>query len=127
MPGVTSYGNFDYYISDPPSYGIFTSSYAAEPSTNDGNILFSEAANPLQDYGIYLMNEDGSSKELVLDHPGTTELSAQYVEKRKTPPILLDQFATPSSALPPKGFSDLRQDGSFEFDCHNIFFQWQSG
>lgn len=123
IAGVTSYGNFDYYISDPPSYGIFKGSYAAEPSsTNDGNILFSEAANPLQDYGIYLMNEDGSSKELVLDHPGTTELSAQYVEKRKTPPILLDQFATPSSALPPKGFSDLRQDGSFEFDCRNIFF-----
>ncbi|MBK8405450.1 MAG: hypothetical protein IPL25_15660 [Saprospiraceae bacterium] len=44
---------------------------------------FLEAANPLQDYGIYLMNEDGSSKELVLDHPGTTELSAQYVEKKE--------------------------------------------
>lgn len=123
ITGVTSYGNFDYYISDPPSYGIFKGSYAAEPSvTLDGKILHSVAADPLQDYGIYLMNEDGSSKELVLDHPGTTELSAQYVEKRKTPPLVLDKIFAPVSNLPPKGLSDLRQDGSFEFDCRNIFF-----
>ncbi|HRI32399.1 MAG TPA: hypothetical protein PLD02_01515 [Saprospiraceae bacterium] len=121
--GVYQYGNFDYYVKDPPSYGIFKGSYAAEPSvTSDGTVLFSMAKDPNQDYGIYIMNADGSSPQLVYDHPGTTELNAQIVEPRKLPKILLDKVSQVADPLPPTGIQDLRKEGSFEFDCRNIFF-----
>ena len=123
LAGITSYGNLDYYVKDPPSYGIFRGSYAAEPyAAQDGRILYSEAQDPNQDYGIYLMDANGLGKTLILDQPGTTELHAQFIEARPLPPVLLDLVFPTASLLPPKGRADLFQDGSFEFDCRNIFY-----
>lgn len=123
LAGTTSYGNLDYYLKNPTSYGIFRGEYAAEPSvTNDGRILFSKTADPYQDYGIWIMNGDGSGQQLVFDHPGTTELHAQFIEARITPPVRVDKHNQKTSTLSPKGINELYQDGSFIFDCRNIFF-----
>ncbi|MBK9629523.1 MAG: hypothetical protein IPO62_00405 [Saprospiraceae bacterium] len=123
LAGTTAYGNLDYYIKDPPSYGIFNGYYAAEPSVGlDGRILYSQSKDPGQDYGIYWMNSDGTAKTLIYDHLGTTELHAQLIEARPLPPIISDQIKDQASLLPPKDINDLRKDGSFEFDCRNIFY-----
>ncbi|HEX5626191.1 MAG TPA: T9SS type A sorting domain-containing protein [Saprospiraceae bacterium] len=123
LAGITGYGNFDYYQLNPTSYGIFKGEYAAEPSvTNDGRILFSKTADPFQDYGIWIMDADGSSQQLIFDHPGTTELHARFIEPRNIPPLIADRYRQHASSLPPTGPSDLRKDGSFQFDCRNIFY-----
>jgi len=123
LAGTTSYGNFDYYISDPPSYGIFKGYYAAEPSVNrNGDIIFSRAEDPKQDYGLWIMHSDGSGQTKVFDHTGTTELHAQFIEPKPIPPIVKDQIKQKSGKLPPVGLMNLYQEGSFVFDCRNIFF-----
>ncbi|MBK9107323.1 MAG: T9SS type A sorting domain-containing protein [Saprospiraceae bacterium] len=123
LAGVTSYGNLDYYIKNPASYGIFKGEYATEPSvSNSGEILFSKAPDPKQDYGIWMMEEDGSNEILVFDHPGTTELNAQIIESRSVPKIIPDIIVQRPGPLPPKDPQHLRSEGSFEFDCRNIFY-----
>lgn len=123
IAGITEYGNLDYYQTNPTSYGIFKGEYAAEPFvTDDGNILFSKASTPEQDYGIYVMNPNGSQVELLLDIPGQTELRAQVIKPRKLPPVLYDKHQDIAGLLPPTGLSDLRKEGTFVFDCRNIYY-----
>ncbi len=123
LTGVTSYGNLNYYVDDPPSYGVFVGSYAAEPFVlEDGRILFSKADNPDQDYGIYLMEGDGSNSQLILDWPGFTELRAQLVKPRPAPPIISDKITAVANLLPPRDETDLFDEGHFSFDCQNIYF-----
>lgn len=123
LVGITDYGNLDYYVSDPPSYGILKGRYAAEPFVlPDGRILVSMAPDPQQDYGLYVLNGDGSDAELLLDIPGMTELSARLVRPRPIPPVIPDRYTAPASLLPPTGLEDLRKDGTFTFDCRNIHF-----
>ncbi|MBK8954961.1 MAG: T9SS type A sorting domain-containing protein [Saprospiraceae bacterium] len=123
LAGITSYGNLDYYIKNPASYGIFNGEYAAEPSvTSSGEILFSKAPDPDQDYGIWMMDPNGNNEILIYDHPGTTELNAQLVEPKKLPPILVDKINQRPGPLPPSGIQNLRAEGTFEFDCRNIFY-----
>ncbi len=123
LVGTTDYGMLDYYLLNPVSYGIFKGNYAAEPHvTIDGRILFSKTFNPFQDYGIWIMNDDGTNQQLLFDYPGTTELHAQFIEARPVPPIILDRHSSTISKLAPKNSTELFQDGSFEFDCRNIFF-----
>ena len=121
--GITEYGNLDYYTNNPTSYGILKGAYAAEPYyTDDDKILFSKASTPDQDYGIYVMNVNGSQPELIYDNPGTTELRAILVKPRPKPPVLIDKYQDIAHLLPPLGMSDLRNEGSFVFDCQNIYY-----
>lgn len=121
--GITEYGNLDYYTNNPTSYGILKGEYAAEPFyTDDDRILFSKAPTPEQDYGIYVMNANGSQPELIYDNPGTTELRAILVKPKTKPPVLIDKYQDIAHLLPPSGMSDLRDEGSFVFDCRNIYF-----
>lgn len=121
--GITEYGNLDYYIENPPSYGILKGQYATEPFVmEDGRILFSMAPTPKQDYGLYIMDHDGLNVIPLLDIPNMTELRAQLVRPRPRPPIIEDSHTGLTSLLPPLGMDDLRKDGSFVFDCRNIFF-----
>ncbi|MCB0693702.1 MAG: T9SS type A sorting domain-containing protein [Lewinellaceae bacterium] len=123
LAGTTGYGNLDYYIDNPPSYGILVGDYAAEPYVlEDGRILFSRAPTPDQDYGLYLMDADGSNVQPLLDQPGMTDLHAQLVKPRPAPPIIPDGIIQLAGFLPPTGLSDLKQEGTFSFDCRNIYF-----
>ncbi len=123
LAGTTGYGNFDYYVTDPPSYGIFKGNYATEPSVSlEGNILYSRAENPSQDYGIWMMDSNGNGQQIIFDHPGSTELNAQLVESRPIPPVIPDKIHQRPGKLPPIGLQNLRQEGEFRFDCRNIFY-----
>ncbi|HMW40628.1 MAG: T9SS type A sorting domain-containing protein [Saprospiraceae bacterium] len=121
--GTYSYGNLDYYKTNPTSYGIFKGEYAAEPYVlPDGKILVSIAPDPNQDYGIYLVDNKGKNREKIVDNPGTTELRAQLVMPRNLPPVIKDRNFSHANALPPKIQSNLFDEGKFIFDCRNIFF-----
>ncbi len=123
ITGTYSYGNLDYFKTNPTSYGILKGEYAAEPfAMDDGNILLSIAPSPDQDYGIYLINADGKNRQKILDHPNTTELKAQVIKPRLTPNIIVDRNSNRAKALPPKNESELFNEGTFIFDCQNIFF-----
>lgn len=122
LTGIT-YLTYDYVNPSPPSHGIFNGSYAGEPDVlPDGRIIFSGAAGIEQDYGLYMMNADGSSHQLLYDEPGTTELRAQVIYPRPIPPLIADTITQVANPLPPLGNGPYDTDGTFVFDAQNIYF-----
>ena len=120
--GVT-WLTLDYVYLTPPSYGIFHGNYASEPDVlPDGRIVFSWAADVAQDYGLYVVNSDGSQRTLLYDSPGTTELRARVVRPRPLPPIIPDTATYVPGPLPPPANGPYNQEGSFVFDALNVYF-----
>ena len=121
--GITSL-TLDYvHPSNPTSYGIFNGSYAAEPAVlPDGRIIISWAKDVSQDYGLYVINADGSGLTKLYDNPGTTELRAKPVESRPLPPVISDKITEVPSLLPPIANGPYDQDGTFVFDALNVYF-----
>ncbi|MFZ5883703.1 MAG: DUF7402 domain-containing protein [Chloroflexota bacterium] len=108
---------------NPTSYGVFVGNYAADPAVlPDGGLLISWAQDTRQDYGLYLINADGSGRTLVYDNPGTTELRAKLVRARPLPPIIPDQVTQVASALPPTAQGPYDKDGTFTFNALNVYF-----
>lgn len=106
------------------SYGIFQGSYAGEPEVMpNGKLLISWAPNVNQDYGLYLINPDGSGRTLLYDQAGTTELRARAIRPRPRPPIIPDKVSQVPSLLPPTSDpATFRKDGAFVFDALNVYF-----
>ncbi|MCC6456194.1 MAG: PD40 domain-containing protein [Caldilineaceae bacterium] len=121
--GVT-YLSQDYVSpNSPTSFGIFKGSYASEPDVlPDGRIVFSWAPDIYQDYGLYLMNADGSGRTLLYDNPGTTELRARLIRTRPVPPIIPDTVNKVPGPLPAPANGPYDQDGTFVFDALNVYF-----
>lgn len=124
--GVTSYGSLDYVFKDPNgdrhSYGILQDKYAAEPCVlPDGRILFSLAADHRQDYDLYILDENSGKLTLVHAHEGTTELRVIPLLPRALPPVIPERNHHIPHLLAPDE-DHLTRDGTFEFDCANIFF-----
>ncbi len=112
------------YVSpaNPTSVGIFNGTYASEPDVlPDGRIVFSWAQDIYQDYGLYVMDGDGSNPTLLYDIVGTTELRARIVRPRPLPPIIPDTVSTYPGPLPPPAAGPYNQDGTFVFDDLNIY------
>lgn len=116
----------NYANDDPvngPSYGIYNSDLYATDAVPlpDGRYLVSITPDMYQDYGIYVVNLDGS-RTLVYDNPGTTELRAKLVRARPLPPILPDNNNGNASLLPPTANPPYDIDGTFVFDALNVYF-----
>jgi hypothetical protein len=108
---------------NPPSYGIYKSIYAAEPEVlPDGRLIISRAGNIKQDYGLYIINADGSGLTLLYDNVGTTELRARVIRSRPLPPIIPDQITQVASLLPPLAEGPYDKDGTFTFQALNVYF-----
>jgi hypothetical protein len=108
---------------NPTSYGVFVGNYAADPAVlPDGGLLISWAQDTRQDYGLYVINADGSGRTLVYDNPGTTELRAKLIRPRPLPPIIPDQVTQVASALPPTAQGPYDKDGTFTFNALNVYF-----
>jgi hypothetical protein len=106
---------------------VYQHEYAAEPEVVPGTSLMivSIAPDYRQDYGLYLVTRNGSSRQLLVDNPGTTELRARLVRPRALPPILSDQPTLANetaSPLPPRADGPYDIDGTFIFDALNVFF-----
>lgn len=105
-----------------PSYGVFQGNYAGEPAAlPNGQVVISWARDINQDYGLYVMNTDGSGLTPLFDIAGTTELRAKPIYARPLPPILPDAVNTNASALPPTAAGPYNIDGSFTFAALNVY------
>ncbi len=124
--GITSM-TLQYVHYDPISYGVFVGNYAAEPEVlPDGRLVISWARDHMQDYGLYLVNPDGTGLERLYDAPGTTELRARVLAPRSLPPIAPDVYrdnpAVPfPNRLPPPAGGPYEQDGQFVFAALNVY------
>lgn len=121
--GVTTLTLQYVHPASPTSYGIFVGSYATEPEClPDGRLLVSWAPDVAQDYGLAVTAADGSGRETLLDLPGTTELRARRLAARPLPPVLADQVTHVPGALPPPAAGPYDAEGTFVFDCANVYF-----
>jgi hypothetical protein len=107
---------------DPISYGVYKGTYAAEPEVlPDGRLVVSWAADVRQDYGLYVVDSDGSNLTLLYDNPGTTEVRARLIRPRPLPPIIPDQVTEVASLLPPTAEGPYDIDGTFTFQALNVY------
>jgi hypothetical protein len=121
--GIT-YPTLDYVnVSNPTSYGIYKGAYAAEPDVlpGDNRMVVSWAPDIYQDYGLYVVNEDGSNLTLLYNNPGTAELRARLIRTRPLPPIIADNVTQVPSLLPPPAAGPYNGDGVFVFDALNVY------
>ncbi len=117
--------NMQLYIQNPPSYGTMQPPYATDPvEMPDGRILFSYASVvENQDFGLYIINLDGTGIQPFFDIPGKMELNAQILLPKNVPPVIPDLNPDTSIELPPTiDPSTYFKNGGFRFDCANMFF-----
>jgi hypothetical protein len=88
----------------------------------DNRIVVSWASGIEQDYGLYVVNADGTGLTKLYDNPGTTELRAKVLAPRPKPPVLTDSITSDASLLPPPATGPYDQDGTFTFDALNVYF-----
>ncbi len=120
--GVTALTT-DYVSREPPSYGILRGVYACDPAPlPDGRLLISWAPDIGQDYGLNIIEADGSGRFALLDFAGTSELRAKLVLPRSLPPILADTVVQAPSMLPPSAEGPYDRDGTFVFQDFNVYF-----
>lgn len=108
------------------SYGVYKLApgqyYASEPAVlPDGRLVVSLAANTNQDYGLYIVNADGTGVTPLFDAPGSSELRAKVVAPRPTPRALPLASGSPPALMPPGEGPD-QAEGVFSFEALNIYF-----
>jgi F5/8 type C domain len=115
----------------PGSLGVYklgaggvASHYAADPAVlPDGRIVVSLSTDTNQDYGLYVMNANGSSPELLLDLAGTSELRAKVVQSRPLPLAVRPRHTgTILALMPPLPGGPYDESGTYIFDSRNVFF-----
>lgn len=118
--GIT---NHNHEMVRPGAFQVFKGTYAAEPELlPDGRLVISWASDTRQDYGLFIVNADGSDLTKLYDNPGTTELRSRLVRPRPVPPIIPDQVTEVASLLPPLADGPYDIDGTFTFDALNVYF-----
>mgnify|MGYP001220317825 CR=1 FL=1 len=121
--GVTGDGQYPIVAENPAAFGVTQSAYAADPAVlPDGRLVISWAPDYNQDYGLYLVDPDGSNFQKLLDIAGLTELRAQVVAPRPVPPLIPDRVTAIAEALPPAGEEPRESDGAFVFNALNVYF-----
>jgi hypothetical protein len=116
--------SMQYYINNPPSFGIMQPPYACDPVHLSGNLILISYANSVevQDYALYTINLNGSGLTLFYDTPGKMDLNADVLLPKTRPPILQDLVADVPSEYPPTiDPNTWFKDGGFRFDCVNMF------
>jgi len=122
--GITSEFGYEYAKTEGgTSFGVYRGVYATEPEVLGAKqLIISYAENVYQDYGLYLVNTDGSGLRPLYNLPGTTELRARVIAPRPLPPIIPDQITQRANPLPPTAAGPYDRDGSFTFDARNVYF-----
>ncbi len=87
----------------------------------DDRLIYSWAANYKQDYGIYISNADGTNRVKIYNTANTSEMRAKAIVARPLPPIIADQVTAVASAYPPLENGPYNIDGTFTFNCLNVY------
>jgi hypothetical protein len=123
--GRTSVQRFDRGFSEARAlvgggiHGAFAVSPAALP---DGRLLVSLDVAGNGDFGLYVMNGDGTGLHRLLDLPRTLELDAVALAPRRRPPRLAPLQDPPLTSLPLTHVDQLHDlRNTFRFDCLNVF------
>ena len=89
----------------------------------DGRLLVAYDANGRGDFGIALVNRDGSGLESVADFRGSLELDPVALVARPLPPnTFISDLGGLPRLLPPLERADLdRESDMVRFDCLNVF------
>jgi hypothetical protein len=93
--------------------GLAAPAACAPAALPSGRILFSYAPGGRGDFGLYVMNKDGSRIEKVFDLPGSFELDAAPVVARRLRRAPPDPFATTADAA--------NMTGTFRFHSLDVF------
>jgi hypothetical protein len=106
---------------------VYLHEYAAEPEVLPGTnqLVVSIAPDAQQDYGLWIVNRDGTGRQLLYDAVGTTEIRARRLRPRPLPPVLSDApglVGEAASLLPPRAEGPYDGDGTFVFDALNVYF-----
>ncbi len=120
--GITNLKGTYAHPTAPTSFGIFKGAYAADPDVlPDDQLVISWAPDVNQDYGLYIVNTNGSGLTKLYDNPGTSELRARVVRARPLPPIVADTITQVPNLLPPTAAGPYNGDGTFTFDALNVY------
>lgn len=103
--------------------GGFNGASACSPAVlPDGRIVLSLDRTGSGDFGLYVVRQDGSDLERILDFPGTLELDAAPLVARRRPPVLIPRLTSPMPDLPVTSVARLHDlTNTFRFDCLNVF------
>ncbi len=122
LMGITGLTSHEPYHCPNPNDCIFKGEYFTEPEAlPTGGLIVSWANDINQDYGLYVVNMDGSGRQLLYDNPGTTELRARLIRQRPLPPVIPDRITQTPSPLPPPANGPFNQDGTFVFNALNVY------
>ncbi|HEY3216035.1 MAG TPA: hypothetical protein VGK93_06040 [Candidatus Eisenbacteria bacterium] len=108
--------------------GLAAPAACAPVGLPDGRILFSYSPGGRGDFGLFVMNSDGSRLERVQDLPGTLELDAAPLIRRQprrgVPKLAAQVGSLPALAdLPAQDLEGIERRGSFRYQCLNAFAQ----
>jgi hypothetical protein len=122
VAGVTTLSTNYAHPSNPTSYGVYLSTYYTEPEVlPDGRVVVSTAPDVNQDYGLAVMNADGTGVAPLYDRAGTSELRARAIRPRPLPPVLADAVTQVASLVPPAAAGPYDVDGTFVFAALNVY------
>ncbi len=129
--GVTNITTDPNLLVEPGSLGVYklgvggvANYYASDAAVlPDGRVVVSLATDINQDYGLYVMNADGSGVEPLLDIAGSSELRSMVVQPRPLPLAVRPAHSgTILALLPPLEEGPYDESGVYIFDARNVFF-----
>jgi hypothetical protein len=101
---------------------IYDSEYVTDAALlDDGRMIVSIAPDHYQDYGLYVVDADGSNRQQVLDWSETTELRTQIVRSRAAEVVLTDQVTQVPSMETATTDAPYHVDGTFTFHALNVY------
>lgn len=111
--------------------GLAPPSACAPAGLPDGRVLFSYAPGARGDFGLYVVRADGTRLTRVLDLPGTLELDAAPVVRRRVPPpeppLAGDELEEPPPVPGPDGIVQLRVSDTFRYHALDVFADGPEG
>lgn len=110
--------------------GLAPPSACSPVAMPDGRILFSYAPGGGSDFGLFVMNADGSRITRVVDLPGTLELDAAPVVVQPQPPaedpLTGDDFEDPAGNDPSVGSKAVVDENAYsaDFPVDDLRYAW---
>jgi hypothetical protein len=105
--------------------GLAPPSACSPAGLPDGRVLFSYDPGARGDFGLYVMRADGTRLARVLDLPGTLELDAAPVVRRRPPPrarpLAGDELEEPPPTRGPDGLTRLESSSTFRYHDLDVF------